>query len=80
MFLFQKVRLPTEIPQHEEEREHEHIDRRRKAGPMVTAETKIEKKNIFSKYECPSYDLSDAEHMGAKPGVLQHRAKNDHKE
>ena len=37
-------------------------------------------KNIFSKHECPSYDLSDAEHMGAKPGVLQHRAKNDHKE
>ena len=80
MFLFQKVRLSIEVPQYEEERQHEHIDRRRKAGPMVTAETKIEKKNMFSKYKCPSYDFSDAEYMGAKPGVLQHRAKNDHKE
>ena len=72
MFLFQKVRLPIEVPQYEEERQHEHIDWRRKAGPI--------EKNIFSKHKCPSYDLSDAEHMGAKPGVLQHRAKNDHKE
>ena len=32
MFLLQKVRLPLKVPQYEEERQHEHTDRRRKAG------------------------------------------------
>ena len=42
MFLLQKVRLPLKVLQHEEERQHEHIDRRREAG-------KKDQKDIFLK-------------------------------
>ena len=35
---------------------------------------------IFLKHKCPFYDLSDAEHMGAEAGLLQHRAEDYHKE
>ena len=68
---YQKVRLPLKVPQHEEECQHEHTDRRRQAG---------KKNNIVLKDRCPSYDFSDAGHMGAKPGLLQHGAEDDHQE
>ena len=48
-------------------------DNTRKAGQKIT------KYNIL-KDKYPSYEFSDAGHMGAKSGLLQHRAENDHKE
>ena len=72
MHLLEKVRLPTKVPQYEDEHQHEHIDRRRKAGQMI--KTKWSKLKIFFD------DLSDAEHMGAEAGLLQHRAEDYHKE
>ena len=38
MHLLEKVRLPTKVPQYEDEHQHEHIDRRRKAGQMIKTE------------------------------------------
>ena len=78
MHLLEKVRLPTKVPQYEDEHQHEHIDRRRKAGQMI--KTKWSKLKIFLKHKCPFDDLSDAEHMGAEAGLLQHRAEDYHKE
>ena len=48
-------------------------DNTRKAGQ------KRPKYNIL-KDKCPSYEFSDAGHMGAKPGLLQHGAEDDHQE
>ena len=47
--------------------------------------TKMEDNTRKAKYnilkdKCPSYDFSDAGHMGAKPGLLQHGAEDDHQE
>ena len=52
MFLFQKVRLPIEVPQYEEERQHEHIDRRRKAGQMIIDQM-VQIENIFWNINVP---------------------------
>ena len=47
----------------------------------LTGEDKqVKKNNIVLKDKCPSYDFSHAGHMGAKPGLLQHGAEDDHQE
>ena len=46
MHLLEKVRLPTKVPQYEDEHQHEHIDRRRKAGQMIIDQM-VQIENIF---------------------------------